>query len=442
MYKPITAQLVAEGYQYPEELKVCLRYFIYSGAECESFAVGLSAGIESTDKVCPSPRLHFLLAHANLKTNEDSFVPESVNNTAPTRQIVNQPLAIVASSSVPPLGEAEMKGRNIASTLEHKILVPNSSSSEDQDDPDMARIISADELPSTDVRGKSRTDLPVINPPNSPAYISASASLSERPPFWSSSEHLCDEEAEEESIAASLVEEVPSTPHSQRVESVQESSSKRKRVSSGKWFMFQMGILFIFCPPSVYSEARKKHKPRVHTAVDSFVVSLVRGTIGASPIITDVKSISEREAHSTKSQEKPHSECGRALTSDATIPPNSTHRYTSGSQCDRVEVEVPTLLQAWKPEKARSMSISSRASPSSAPTEQRNLKPLKRTRPTSTLQGDEGLPSTSKSVIIFFIKIETDSPKVSRKWDHLIGSAENLQKEPPRSLELCAPARS
>src|SRR5258708_25558692 len=107
--------------------------------------------------------------------------------------------------------------------------------------------------------------------------------------------------------------------------------------------MFQMGILFIFCPPSVYSEARKKHKPRVHTAVDSFVVSPVRGTIGASPILTDVKAISEREAHSTKSQEKPHSECGRALTSDPTIPPNSTHKHTSASQSSSAQLEVLTL---------------------------------------------------------------------------------------------------
>ena len=256
MYKPITAQLVAEGYQYPEELKVCLRYFIYSGAECESFAVGLSAGIESTGEVRPSlPLYFFLLAHSNLKINEDSFVPESVNNIGPTRQIVNlvnQPVA-VANSSIPALGNVEMKRASTASAPEPKILVPNSSSSDTQDDPDMARIISADELPSTNVHDKPRADLTLISTLMPPTYVSASAppqAVREHPPVSSASEHLSDEEAEEDSIAASLVQRVtPSTPDSQRVERAQESSSKRKRASSSKWFVLRVGSFLIFIPP-------------------------------------------------------------------------------------------------------------------------------------------------------------------------------------------------
>lgn len=49
-YKPISATLFDAG-EVSDELKVCLRYFVYTGASSESFAIGLSAGIESNTQV-------------------------------------------------------------------------------------------------------------------------------------------------------------------------------------------------------------------------------------------------------------------------------------------------------------------------------------------------------------------------------------------------------
>lgn len=65
-YKPISADLVANGYEYSEELKVCLQYFIVVGDASESFAAGVSSVLEESfsELVCiysRRPKLSFLL---------------------------------------------------------------------------------------------------------------------------------------------------------------------------------------------------------------------------------------------------------------------------------------------------------------------------------------------------------------------------------------------
>ena len=47
-YKPVFKALIADGFKYSDELKVCLQYFIVTGNENESFAVGISPILDET----------------------------------------------------------------------------------------------------------------------------------------------------------------------------------------------------------------------------------------------------------------------------------------------------------------------------------------------------------------------------------------------------------
>lgn len=46
-YKPVFEALIANGFKYSDDLKVCLQYFIVTGNENESFAVGISPILET-----------------------------------------------------------------------------------------------------------------------------------------------------------------------------------------------------------------------------------------------------------------------------------------------------------------------------------------------------------------------------------------------------------
>ncbi|KAF8335854.1 uncharacterized protein EI90DRAFT_267384 [Cantharellus anzutake] len=353
-YKPITDELTREGYQYPEELKVCLRYFIYSGSEHESFAVGLSAGIESIDEV-----------------NEESFVPESVNVEAPTRSSPDHS-SLVADDAERIANNPGLE--NASFVPEHQILVANSSSSDVPDDPDIARIISTDQLPSSpDDTGRL-----------SPAVISSDKIADVSVPSLlgnpirghqalSSPDGVSDEEAEANSVATSLVEgEMFSSPKPQQRVYGPGSSGKRKRGLSGKL-------------------ARKRHRPRKSEDTSSFIASLVRGTMGPSPHLPAVKSHSDRPP-----EPKPAPKAGHAPKLDLVTPTkvgsNAPERH------GKVEVEVPRLVQAWKGHKARSSSVSNEPSPCSSPTDHRRSQRLKRDLSALNVN-EEVLPQTDGNKI-------------------------------------------